>query len=116
MRIFKNIDHDLYFKMEILIIGGIIWVVYVLFKSSSPQIDIPRRNISQSNISSYRHFRPKPRLNVRQIDISNITLSPEQNELLQVMEESNDLIFVTGKAGTGKSVLLRRKIRKTIAN
>lgn len=38
----------------------------------------------------------------------DITLSAEQQALLQVMEGTKQHIFVTGKAGAGKSVLLRR--------
>lgn len=36
-----------------------------------------------------------------------ITLSAEQEALFQIMEESNQHLFITGRAGTGKSVLLR---------
>lgn len=45
-------------------------------------------------------------LNVRQIDISNIDLSKEQEQMFEKMETSNAHMFITGKAGTGKSVLL----------
>lgn len=36
-----------------------------------------------------------------------VTLSSEQKALFQIMEESNQHLFITGRAGAGKSVLLR---------
>lgn len=50
---------------------------------------------------------PKPKLNIKSIDISDITLSFEQQKLFEKLENTNDHIFITGKAGTGKSVLLQ---------
>lgn len=47
------------------------------------------------------------KLNERQIDISSLTLSEEQQALAQEIEETTAHFFVTGKAGTGKSVLLQ---------
>lgn len=38
---------------------------------------------------------------------TEIKLSAEQEALFQIMEESNQHLFITGRAGTGKSVLLR---------
>jgi ATP-dependent DNA helicase PIF1 len=49
----------------------------------------------------------KPKLNVKQTDISNITLSSEQIELFNRIENTRSNMFITGKAGTGKSVLLQ---------
>jgi ATP-dependent DNA helicase PIF1 len=61
--------------------------------------------------------KPKPRLNTKQKDVSEITLSPEQAELFKIMEETRDNMFITGKAGTGKSLLLqyfRQKSNKNV--
>lgn len=49
----------------------------------------------------------KPRLNQKAIDISDIDLSNEQRKMFDLVETTNDNIFITGKAGTGKSVLLQ---------
>jgi hypothetical protein len=49
----------------------------------------------------------KPRLNQKPIDISDIDLSSEQKKMFELVETSSDNIFITGKAGTGKSVLLQ---------
>lgn len=42
------------------------------------------------------------------MDISNLNLelTPEHDHALQIMEQSNEHLFLTGKAGTGKSTLL----------
>lgn len=42
-----------------------------------------------------------------QISLDGIKLSPEQEELFERMENSSEHFFITGKAGTGKSVLLQ---------
>jgi len=49
----------------------------------------------------------KPRLNIPNIDISDIKLSDEQQKLFEMLESTNNNVFVTGRAGTGKSVLLQ---------
>ena len=47
------------------------------------------------------------KLNEDQVYIENIKLSAEQEKLFERIENSKDHFFVTGKAGTGKSVLLQ---------
>ncbi|MEK7470672.1 MAG: PIF1 family ATP-dependent DNA helicase [Patescibacteria group bacterium] len=66
------------------------------------------RNNDQPTTYKNTLLRPiKPRLNEKQIDISNIELSDEQKKLFDLLEKTNNNVFVTGKAGTGKSVLLQ---------
>ena len=48
-----------------------------------------------------------PQLNFQEIDISDITLSSEQQKLFDHFENTNSHLFITGKAGTGKSALLQ---------
>jgi ATP-dependent DNA helicase PIF1 len=48
-----------------------------------------------------------PELQIKPIDITNLDLSPEQEQMFTTMEEDNSNMFITGKAGTGKSVLLQ---------
>ena len=45
--------------------------------------------------------------------MSPITLTFEQQAVFEMMESSQDNIFVTGKAGTGKSVLLKYFVKNT---
>lgn len=48
-----------------------------------------------------------PSLDFQEIDVSGITLSPEQQKLFHRFENTQNHMFITGKAGTGKSVLLQ---------
>jgi len=48
-----------------------------------------------------------PKLNLQEIDVSEIKLSDEQQKLFDRFENTKSHMFITGKAGTGKSVLLQ---------
>lgn len=48
-----------------------------------------------------------PTLNLQEIDVSEIKLSDEQQKLFSRFENTSSHMFITGKAGTGKSVLLQ---------
>ena len=48
-----------------------------------------------------------PTFNLQEIDVSEIKLSTEQNKLFARFENTTSHMFITGKAGTGKSVLLQ---------
>ena len=58
----------------------------------------------------------KSRLNEKQIDLSEITLSPDQEAILSLLQTSKTPIFLTGKAGTGKSLLLQYFRQKSDKN
>lgn len=81
--------------MEFLFLVVIVWVIYTAFKKCKNSQSRPNLQFS------------KPRLNEKQLDISDITLSDEQNKIFEILENSFDNVFVTGKAGTGKSILLQ---------
>lgn len=46
-------------------------------------------------------------------EIDNIKLGDEQKRVYNLMDNSNENLFITGKAGTGKSVLLQYFVRHT---
>lgn len=48
--------------------------------------------------------------------MTKITLSPEQENVRQAIEGSDEHFFITGKAGTGKSALLQEFRRRTSKN
>ena len=88
--------------MEWLIIIGVIAVIaYVAGQSSSGNKSRPTYASRPST------NKPKPKLNVKQVDISSIKLSDEQSKIFNLLETTNDNYYITGKAGTGKSVLLQ---------
>jgi len=83
----------------------ILWIPYSKNKAAVQQVS-----------NSFRS-QPRQRLNEKRIDISDITLSSEQKELFELLEKTTAHYFLTGKAGTGKSVLLqyfRQKSEKHI--
>lgn len=84
--------------MEFLIFIGIIWFLATIFGGN-------KKSNSYSNTYSYKPSTP-PRLNEKGIDLSDIKLSGEQEKLFDILEKSNENVFITGKAGTGKSILL----------
>lgn len=52
-------------------------------------------------------------LNVSQADVTSINLSDEQAEVFKLIENTNETLYVTGKAGTGKSILLQYFVEHT---
>ncbi len=50
---------------------------------------------------------PPLKLNLQELKVSDITLSIEQQKLFNRFENTENHMFITGKAGTGKSVLLQ---------
>lgn len=89
--------------MEWIVIIGIIWFGSAIWSSLSK-----KSNKSGSNyFSKPQGYIAKNKLNIHEIDISNITLSSEQQKIFKELDSTNNHCFITGKAGTGKSVLLQ---------
>lgn len=82
-------------------------VIYIIYQTSKGSGYSTSRN--QESYSSYRKVPPKPimKLNEDQVFIENIKLGMEQQNLFNQIENSTDNFFITGKAGTGKSILLQ---------
>lgn len=88
-------------------IGIVIWIIYSVISDSSN-----KSNVEKPYYSPQPTYKP-PKLNVKQVDLSSIILSSQQEKLLNKIESSNSNIFITGKAGTGKSILLQYFKQKT---
>lgn len=56
------------------------------------------------------------KLNTKQVDFENIILSDEQTEFFKLINENMTNAYITGKAGTGKSVLLQYFVEQTTKN
>lgn len=103
--------------MEWLIGIGIIGLGYLWGKHKEEQgrrettqrrSGYQNRYRSAAPTSPVAHTPTKPKkLNVKSVDISNVTLGVEQRAVYKVLEETGKNVYVTGKAGTGKSVLLQ---------
>lgn len=63
----------------------------------------------QTTIPNKRNLQNKSRIRINEQipELKDIKLHPEQKYLFNLLETSNQHLFITGKAGTGKSVLLR---------
>lgn len=48
-----------------------------------------------------------PKLNEEKVEVDDIQLSEEQKNIFEEIENTTDNLFITGKAGTGKSLLLQ---------
>lgn len=58
----------------------------------------------------------KPRLNIKKADLSSIELSAEQKRIFHLLNDDLVNAYITGKAGTGKSVLLQYFVENTNKN
>lgn len=89
----------------------IIFIIYVIYSSSKKETTYktPIRNTNSNSYTKkpYRSPVVNRKLNEDQVFIEKIILSEEQQKLFDRIENSNDHFFITGKAGTGKSVLLQ---------
>jgi DNA replication protein DnaC len=90
--------------MEWLIFVGLIWIVYAVEKNAGQK---SKKNDRVPHASFQGNINNKLRLNEKRIDFSKMTLSSEQKELFNKIENTKENIFITGKAGTGKSLLLQ---------
>jgi len=97
--------------MEWLIVIGVVAFIAYLAGQSSSNINQPTHKMHPSphspRVNKNTRPVPKPRLNVKQADLSSIKLSNEQSDVFNLLETTNDNYYITGKAGTGKSVLLQ---------
>lgn len=87
-------------------------VIETFFQNREGEGNFPTRVLRKINKTLSKFI-----LNEKQIDLSDVTLSLDQEEILSVLQASKTPIFLTGKAGTGKSLLLqyfRQKSEKNI--
>lgn len=94
--------------MEILIALGIIGFI-ALFPSKKRRFSSYSDNPhNHGNFNAYRMPKPQiKKLNEKQIEVENLKLSDEQQKIFDIIENQNRNVFITGKAGTGKSALLQ---------
>src|SRR3989344_6972243 len=92
-----------------LILAAIVYFFYKVSVSGDAS-SRPSKNYNRSSYTSASYQKlpaPSKKLNEEQVFIENVELSAEQQELFNKIENSNEHFFITGKAGTGKSVLLQ---------
>jgi Cdc6-like AAA superfamily ATPase len=94
-------------------IGIAIWIIYSALSESKNKKITTKSDSFREPRPTYSRLPQKPKLNAKQIDLSSIKLSSQQEKLLNEIENSNKNIFITGRAGTGKSMLLQYFKQKT---
>lgn len=81
--------------MEIIIVSSVvIFIIWLLFPSSNSSQKIKTKRTSGTSKSE-------------------VELTEEFKEILDILNNSNESIFITGKAGTGKSTLINHFITNT---
>lgn len=90
-------------------------------KKPIPKAEEPQRHIDiekpepriYNNVSTVASKTPEPVVVAPKKTVDDITLSDEQMECYNKLETTNQCYFVTGKAGAGKSVVLRYFVANT---
>lgn len=107
--------------MEWLLIIGALWFGGWLWGEYTENRDKKRRQAAkwkqnQAGIDAYNRLgaKAKPaKLNVEKADVGSVRLSNEQKAVFNAINDTNDNVYVTGKAGTGKSLLLEYVVQNT---
>ena len=85
----------------VYIIIGLI-VLYLLFKPTKKS-----RTYSSGYVSPLPRITPSYKTRIKSYDLSNIEINDDFKLALSSIENNGKSIFITGKAGTGKSTLLK---------
>lgn len=93
----------------LLIIGVIFGIGYFLGKSKDKKLTPPSYT-PQANTDKPQE---KIQINVQRDNVEDVKLSPEQERVFNLLEETNSNYYITGKAGTGKSMLLEYFVRNS---
>ncbi len=104
----------------LILIGIIIAIAYAVNSGGSKSNRNNGAYQTRQNLNGGRQITnaPPPKLNVEKADVDSVKLSAEQQKVYDILENSNDNAYITGKAGTGKSLLLEYFVshtRKTVA-
>ena len=109
--------------LAVLFLGAIVWGFVADMRRGfqpSESKNVPAQSGSVSNTPPRR---PAPKVSPpkiarakKQISLDDIEITPEFQQALDLMEKTNQCLFITGKAGTGKSTLLRYFRAKTDKN
>lgn len=90
----------------LIIIGGAYWLGTKSNKKSSTAYQ-PKSYSSPPQSFKAQSVCNNRLINQKRAELKDVVLSEEQQQLFEKLENTNTTIFVTGKAGTGKSLLLQ---------
>jgi ATP-dependent exoDNAse (exonuclease V) alpha subunit len=99
----------------LLVIAAIIFIIYLISKAISPSSKKSRTSTPSTYTPDREHVatkaKPKPirvpKKQVTDIDLGGIEINEDFKSALDLIEERNESVYVTGNAGTGKSTLLK---------
>lgn len=95
-------------SLVIVLVAGLAYILLGQYdKKAKTNTIAPPKNSKRNYSKASRQIGTKP------IDVSDISLSSEQRAVYKLLEESTENLYVTGKAGTGKSVLLQYFVGNT---
>lgn len=104
--------------LAFLFVGAIIWSMFSRNSRSATSLSsVPPRAVAKpvTPPKSVTPPQPPPK-SKKQISLDEIELTAEFRHALDLMNKTNKCLFITGKAGTGKSTLLRYFRAKTEKN
>ncbi len=88
--------------MELLYLALAAVALYLVFEVFSSRVSHEIRSSHRST----KNPKIDNTLNIKRADINGLELSSEQKKIYELIEGSSDNFYITGKAGTGKSLLL----------
>ncbi len=97
----------------ILIIGFVVAGLWWFFSRKDAATPVVHTHVAPEAPASITPAAKPKRLNVERQDVSGLTLSDEQQKIFDIIENTKETLYVTGKAGTGKSVLLEYFVKNT---
>ncbi len=104
----------------ILLLLGTLAAGYYIGKAKPKDSSREQKNQNPLTVSEklVEHVKSEhlPKLNTTPLEVDHIKLSTEQEQVFHLIEEGNANVYVTGKAGTGKSMLLQYFVRNTRKN
>lgn len=105
-------------EIGLLLLGWVVWsVISGMTSRPSKCSPAPVRPSPQTpNRYSRTLAEPKKPIQVKRIELSEIELTPEFRSALNLLENTGKHVYITGKAGTGKSTLLRYFVETTKKN
>jgi hypothetical protein len=100
--------------MEVLITVLLLGFSWLILHKPKRTPRVSGNSVNQTHISTQKPVIEQPKkLNVERQDISGLTLSDEQQKIFDIIESTKESMYITGKAGTGKSVLLEYFVKNT---
>lgn len=96
-------------------LGGYLWNQYEE-KKQKRRRQQARYQHTKDGVASYQRLLDKAeptKLNVEKTNVESVRLSSEQKAVYETIENSHENVYITGKAGTGKSLLLEYFVSHT---